>query len=93
MKAPRFDYERPGSLSEGVALLQRSGNSAKPLAGGQSLVPMMNLGLIAPNMIVDLSGLHDLTRVQEEDNHLFIGHGYPCRERRRPDCRIRRSAC
>ncbi len=80
MKAARFDYERPESLSEAVALLGQSPGSAKALAGGQSLVPMMNLGLIEPDMIVDLSGLHELRRVQEERDHLFIeperpGHG------------------
>ena len=73
MKAARFDYERPNSLSEALALLQQSHRSAKPLAGGQSLVPMMNLGLVNPDMIVDLSGLRDLRCVQEERDHLFIG--------------------
>jgi aerobic carbon-monoxide dehydrogenase medium subunit len=73
VKAARFDYERPKSLKEALALLQQSPGSAKALAGGQSLVPMMNLGLIEPDMIVDLSGLGDLRRVQEERDHLFIG--------------------
>jgi aerobic carbon-monoxide dehydrogenase medium subunit len=73
VKAARFDYERPKSLSEALALLQQSPGSAKALAGGQSLVPMMNLDLVKPEMIVDLSGLRDLRRVQEEPDHLFIG--------------------
>jgi aerobic carbon-monoxide dehydrogenase medium subunit len=73
VKAARFDYERPESLSEAVALLQQSPGSAKALAGGQSLVPMMNLGLIEPNMIIDLSGISELRRVREERDHLFIG--------------------
>lgn len=73
MKATRFEYEQPKSLNEAVALLQQSPGSAKALAGGQSLVPMMNLGLIELDMIVDLSGLRDLRRVQEERDHLFIG--------------------
>jgi aerobic carbon-monoxide dehydrogenase medium subunit len=73
VKAARFDYERPESLSEAVALLQRANGSARALAGGQSLVPMMNLGVLEPDMLVDLSGLRDLRRVQEERDHLFIG--------------------
>ncbi len=73
MKAARFDYERPKSLSEAVALLQQSPGSAMALAGGQSLVPMMNLGIIEPDMIVDLSGLRDLRRVEQERDRLFIG--------------------
>jgi aerobic carbon-monoxide dehydrogenase medium subunit len=73
VKAARFDYERPESLSEALALLQRANGSAKALAGGQSLVPMMNLGLVRPDMLVDLSGLGDLRRVQQERAHLFIG--------------------
>jgi aerobic carbon-monoxide dehydrogenase medium subunit len=73
VKAAKFNYERPESVSEALGLLQRSSGSAKLLAGGQSLVPMMNLGLSKPEMILDLSGLHDLRRVQEERDHLFIG--------------------
>jgi aerobic carbon-monoxide dehydrogenase medium subunit len=73
VKAGRFDYERPESVSKALALLQQSRGSAKALAGGQSLVPMMNLGLVKPDMIVDLSGLRDLRSVREERDHLFIG--------------------
>ena len=73
MKAARFDYQRPNSLSEAVALLQQTPGSVKPLAGGQSLVPMMNLGLVQPDMIIDLRDLRDLKRVEEERDHLFIG--------------------
>jgi aerobic carbon-monoxide dehydrogenase medium subunit len=73
VKAAKFNYERPESVTEALGLLQRSSGSAKLLAGGQSLVPMMNLGLIKPEMILDLSGLRDLRRVQEERDHLFIG--------------------
>jgi carbon-monoxide dehydrogenase medium subunit len=73
VKAARFDYERPNNLSEALALLQQSPGSAKPLAGGQSLVPMMNLRIVEPDVIVDLGGLRDLRRVEEERDHLFIG--------------------
>jgi aerobic carbon-monoxide dehydrogenase medium subunit len=73
VKAARFDYERPESLNEAVGLLQESNRSAKALAGGQSLVPMMNLGLAEPDLIVDLNGIPDLKRVEEEGDHLFVG--------------------
>ncbi len=73
MKAPRFDYERPESLSEAVGLLQHWNGSAKALAGGQSLVPMMNLGLAKPDLIIDLNGIPDLKRVEDEGDHLFVG--------------------
>jgi aerobic carbon-monoxide dehydrogenase medium subunit len=73
VKAAAFDYERPQSLSEALALLQQSRGSTKPLAGGQSLVPLMNLGVLAPDMIVDLVGLRELRRVEEERDHLFVG--------------------
>ena len=51
-----FDYERPRSLDEAAALLARSGD-AKVLAGGQSLVPMLSLGLARPQLIVDIGAL------------------------------------
>jgi aerobic carbon-monoxide dehydrogenase medium subunit len=73
VKAARFAYERPGSISDAIALLPESSGSAKPLAGGQSLVPMMNLGLLHPRLIVDLSGIPDLRRLEEQRDHLFIG--------------------
>ncbi len=48
MKPSRFAYEAPATLDECVALLAEHGDDAKPLAGGQSLVPLMNLRLAAP---------------------------------------------
>jgi aerobic carbon-monoxide dehydrogenase medium subunit len=73
VKAAWFDYERPSSISDAIGLLKESSGSAKLLAGGQSLVPMMNLGLVHPQVIVDLSGIPDLRRVEERRDHLFIG--------------------
>ena len=57
MKPPAFRYERPATVAEAVALLVEHGEEARPLAGGQSLVPMLNLRLATPGVVVDLNGL------------------------------------
>jgi carbon-monoxide dehydrogenase medium subunit len=54
-------------------MLQSSNGSARPLAGGQSLIPLMNLGLAKPGLIVDLAHVAELRRVEEERDYLFIG--------------------
>jgi len=54
-------------------MLQGSNGAARPLAGGQSLIPLMNLGLAQPDLIVDLAGVAELRRVEEERDYLFIG--------------------
>lgn len=73
MKPSRFAYETPATLEECVALLERHGPDAKPLAGGQSLVPLMNLRLAAPTVLVDLARIPGLDRVEERDGQLAIG--------------------
>ncbi len=65
MKPARFDYYAPTSLHEAVDLLQRHGDEAKLLAGGQSLVPMMNLRLAQPSVLVDLNRVADLAYVRD----------------------------
>ncbi|MFZ5852430.1 MAG: FAD binding domain-containing protein [Actinomycetota bacterium] len=57
MKPQSFEYARPGDLADVYALLDRYGDEAKVLAGGQSLVPMMNLRLARPALLVDLNAL------------------------------------
>lgn len=52
-----FDYFAPESLDEAVGLLHRYGDEAKVLAGGQSLIPMMNLRLLQPAYLIDINGL------------------------------------
>lgn len=52
-----FDYARPGSVAEALEALSGAAGEARPLAGGQSLVPMMSLGLAAPDLLVDLAEL------------------------------------
>ena len=56
MKPAPFEYFRPRSLDEALALLAEHGGDAKPLAGGQSLIPAMNFRLATPSVLVDLNG-------------------------------------
>lgn len=73
MKAPDFRYERPTTLSEALALLGDPERDAAPLAGGQSLVPMMNFRMAQPGTLVDLGRIDDLRGIEELDAGLQIG--------------------
>ena len=55
MKPPRFDYHAPATIDEAVALLGRYGGDAKVLAGGQSLVPLLNFRLSRPAALIDVN--------------------------------------
>jgi aerobic carbon-monoxide dehydrogenase medium subunit len=71
MKPAPFSYTRPKSLGEAVALLGQSG--ARALAGGQSLVPMLNLRLAPVERLVDLGGLAELRDVRDSDGSILYG--------------------
>ena len=71
MKAPSFAYAKPGSLQEALDLLERP--NAKILAGGQSLIPALNMRLSAPELLVDITGLPGLSRVEAKNGALHIG--------------------
>lgn len=73
MKPPPFRYARPASLEEALDLLTRSGDEAKVLAGGQSLVPLLNFRLARPSVLVDLNWVPELTGVEREDGILRVG--------------------
>jgi CO/xanthine dehydrogenase FAD-binding subunit len=73
MKPPRFDYERPGSLDEALALLSSRGDEVKVLAGGQSLVPLLNFRLARPDCLVDLNEVSELAYIRTQDGTLRIG--------------------
>jgi CO/xanthine dehydrogenase FAD-binding subunit len=73
VKPAAFDYLSPTSVEEALALLADLGDGAKPLAGGQSLVPLMNFRLVRPQHVVDLNGLGELAGIREDDGHLVIG--------------------
>ena len=60
-------------MAEALELLAEHGDDARPLAGGQSLVPMLNLRLAAPAVVVDLNDLPGLDRLEATDGTLFVG--------------------
>jgi len=68
-----FDYHRPKSLREAVALLADLGEEARPLAGGHSLIPMMKLRLATPQHLIDLAGIGDLKGVHADGGDIVIG--------------------
>lgn len=73
MKAPDFQYERPTTLAEAYAFLADEDLDASPLAGGQSLVPMMNFRMAQPSTLVDLGALDELRGISEDGDGLRIG--------------------
>lgn len=73
MKPAAFDYEAPTTVDEVVALLGRHGGDARLLAGGQTLVPMMNFRLAAPAIIVDLNRVPELAYIKDDKDVVRIG--------------------
>ena len=71
MKAPAFAYARPASLKEAFELLERP--NAKVLAGGQSLIPSLNMRLSSPELLVDITGLKELSGISVKGNSMRIG--------------------
>jgi len=71
LKAPSFAYAKPRSLAEAFDLLERPG--AKVLAGGQSLIPSLNLRLSSPELLVDITGLSDLRNIALGNGAVRIG--------------------
>ena len=73
MKPPRFDYRAPESLDEALDLLADSGPDARILAGGQSLVPVLNFRLARPGLLIDINGIAGLAGIDDKDDRLVIG--------------------
>lgn len=73
MKPAAFDYFRPESVAEAAALLAEHGGDAKILAGGQSLVPLMNFRMLRPSALIDINRLSELDFVEEHEGGLRIG--------------------
>lgn len=73
MKAAAFDYVQADSVGQAVALLGRHGDSAKLLAGGQSLLPALNLRLSAPALLIDIGRIASLRGIAVADGVLRIG--------------------
>lgn len=73
MKPAPFDYLRAASAEEALAALAEHGDEARIMAGGQSLMPMLNMRLLQPRIIVDVSAIADLRKIDVRDGHLAVG--------------------
>jgi carbon-monoxide dehydrogenase medium subunit len=68
-----FEYLRPKTIPEAIALLQQHGDAAKILSGGQSLIPMMKLRLARPGYLIDINRIAGLSHIKEDGAYLKIG--------------------
>jgi aerobic carbon-monoxide dehydrogenase medium subunit len=73
VKPPPFGYSRPESVAEAVATLADLGSDGKVLAGGQSLVPLLSMRLVAPHHLVDINRLSELSYVTVTDGEVRVG--------------------
>ena len=73
MIPPAFEYLRPSTIPEAIALLEQHGEDAKILSGGQSLIPMMKLRIARPGYLIDINRISGLSYIQEEGGFLRIG--------------------
>lgn len=75
MKPAPFDYARPDTLNEALELLREHGDDARVLAGGQSLLPMLNMRLSRPKILIDVMHVPELATVREEKGVLVVPAG------------------
>src|ERR1700747_1830336 len=68
-----FEYCRPGTLPEAIALLEQHGDAAKILSGGENLIPLMKVWLARPEYLIDINQIADLQYIKEENGYLKIG--------------------
>jgi carbon-monoxide dehydrogenase medium subunit len=73
MKPAPFAYFDPSTVEEAVSLLEQQGSEAKLIAGGQSLVPLLNMRLARPTAVIDLNRIDGLSYIREDDGWLAIG--------------------
>ena len=74
MKPSSFEYKRPASIAEALNMLSDfQDQDVRLLAGGQSLVPMMNFRMAAPEILIDLGSVPELVGIEKESNFLNIG--------------------
>ena len=73
MKPRPFDYVRPDTVDEAVAILGEHGDDARVLAGGQSLLAMLNLRLLSPTVLVDITRIPELGAIREVDGRIEVG--------------------
>src|SRR5437899_627046 len=73
MKPSRFQYCAPRILDEALTLLDQNREDTKVLAGGQSLVPLLNMRLAGPTYLVDINRISELNYIEPEDGYLAVG--------------------
>jgi CO/xanthine dehydrogenase FAD-binding subunit len=73
MKPPPFEYDAPDSVVDALDLLAQHADDAKVLAGGQSLVPLLNFRLARPGRLVDINGIAELDYIRREEGRLHVG--------------------
>jgi CO/xanthine dehydrogenase FAD-binding subunit len=73
MKPASFEYHAPREIGEALTLLERYGDEAKILAGGQSLVPLLNMRLARAKAIIDINGIPELSYIREDNGSLSVG--------------------
>lgn len=73
MKPVNFDYARPADLTAAVTLASSEDAAVKFIAGGQSLGPMLNLRLVQPSLLIDITSIPELKRVEEKSDALVLG--------------------
>lgn len=73
MIPPAFEYFRPQTIPEAVAMLKKHGDDAKILSGGQSLIPMMKFRLARPAVLIDINRINGLSYIKEDGGFLKIG--------------------
>ena len=73
MKPPAFEYLRPDSVEEVLSQLASRGGNAKILAGGQSLVPMLNFRLLSPQVLLDINRIDGLDSIEPTQQGVRIG--------------------
>ncbi len=73
MYPANFEYARPTTIDEAVALLSKHGDEAKLLAGGHSLIPAMKLRLARPKLVVDIGRIANLNYIREDHGRIAIG--------------------
>jgi carbon-monoxide dehydrogenase medium subunit len=73
MKPAKFAFARAGSLAEAAQILRQSEGHAKAVAGAQSLGPMLNLRLVQPSILVDITAIPELTQIEEDADAITVG--------------------
>ena len=73
MKPAEFDFVRAGNIAEATRLLIEADGTARLIAGGQSLAPMLNLRLVQPRLLIDITGIPELTRIEDTKDAVIVG--------------------